>query len=174
VKSSYVSDRIKKVGKIDYKPIELFDEKENYKKSNDMLKKIAKFEYQVSSEIPEDAIRKLAIIYGTDSESEDYVVRGKLVEKIKLLDKEKSHIDAYSEFLEKAESVLSNDSEKEVSIKSKIESAKKAGVIVYDKNKWYLCDGDEREELCKRSGSQKADEVIYRRLEADEDLLSRL
>lgn len=174
VVSTYDSDSIKKVGRVDYKPIELFDEKDRYKKSVDMGKKKAEFEYQVLSNIPEDAIRKLAVIYGIDSESEDYVVRGKLKEKIKLLDKEKSHVDAYSEFLEKAKSVDSKDSEKEVSIKSKIENAKKDGVLVYEKNKWYICDGDEREELCKRSGSQKADEVIFNRVEADRELLDRL
>lgn len=172
IKSNYNSVNIKKSNNVAFQSVQHVDEINDAKRTLDKMRIVNEFDRMIASDLEDDEIRDLAIIYGVNSKTEIDLVRLSLKNKIESLDADKPHLDAYSEFMKKAGS-LSSD-EDELKIKDKIENAKDANVLVYDKNKWYICNGDEKEEICSRKGSQKKDEVLYERVKADKDLLDRL
>lgn len=179
VKSSFTSAKFKKIDEQIYSNyLEFVDEAEEAHDFAAKIKSKSAFENKLFNELSEEQVRDAAILYGTDSESDSYVVRKKLYDKIMLLDTQKEHVDAFSEFVEKVSALNSTGSKDvsgEVRIKSVIVNGIKANVFVYDKNKWYLYEGEEaKQELCTRSGAKKKEDVLFEYLSVNMDTVEEV
>lgn len=176
--STYKSDVIDKV-KPQYAPkyLQLVDEVQDAKTEVARMRAVSAFEYKLTNELEDNEIRDIALFYSIDNKSDIDIVRTKLRQKVELLDKEKAHVDAYSEFMENIKKLRSKDAgyEEEVNIKSLIEKSFRDKKLQWDGNKCYLYeDGEQVEVLCTRAGRKTKEETIYERVEIDKDLMDKL